>query len=147
VNGLWFEERWCSAGTFKYISTRLYTAVHHHWCTLICFVVSATGVAVAWLWQCLCAGNLQWQTWQLDVVLPQPCWYCLLYWGSISLIRIFHWEISILKLVFWPHQSTLGWHKMHVTTSPLPKCPSPLLVFFLPAVKPYHSLSYLCSRN
>ena len=93
---LWFEERWCSAGTFKYISTRLYTAVHHHWRTLICSVVSATGVAVAWLWQCLCAGNLQWQTWQLDVVLPRPCWYCLFYWGSISLIRIFHWEISIL---------------------------------------------------
>jgi hypothetical protein len=25
----------------------------------------------------LCASNLQWQTWQLDIVLPQPYWCCL----------------------------------------------------------------------
>ena len=28
---------------------------------LVCFVVSATGVAVAWLLHCLCTGNLQWK--------------------------------------------------------------------------------------
>jgi hypothetical protein len=36
----------------------------------------------------LCAGNLQWQTWRLDVVLPQPCWCCLFCWGSICWMHI-----------------------------------------------------------
>ena len=48
---------------------------------LVCFVVYATGVAVARMWHCLCTGNLQWQTWRLDVVLPQTCWCCLFLLG------------------------------------------------------------------
>jgi hypothetical protein len=55
---------------------------------LVCFVVFATGVAVAWLWHCLCAGNLQWPTWRFDVALPQPCWCCLFCWGSICWMHI-----------------------------------------------------------
>ena len=101
VNGLWFEER-CGWGGVP--------LVYQQGCTLcgtsslsghmlVCFVVSATGVAVAWLWHCLCTGSLQWQTWRLDVVLPQPCWCCLFCWGSIfSHLSTFKWKSDKLWL-------------------------------------------------
>ena len=49
--------------------------------TLVCSVVA--GVAVAWLWHCLGAGILQWETWRLHVGLPQPYWCCLFCWSHM----------------------------------------------------------------